>query len=232
MKIQSQLLFLGLTSTLAWGVSIAPSSAVNFIGNLPSNDGSSSILSSMSGTNVKAVSFTYGSGPDYSLDDVVLRLGDYDTSDSFSVEISDRAGANPGSTVLASLSLAAGEIPQGSTNAYYRFISNSSFTFEQNNTYWLYLSIAASSGNSGSIIWRSSLPSTNPVGIAAFGSYRFSNNAGASFANSSLYNSFQINATEVSVAVPEPLTILGAIAAVGFGAAFKRRSNLSQNSSD
>jgi hypothetical protein len=228
MKIQSQLLLLGLTSTLAWGVSIAPSSAVNFIGNLPSNDGSSSVLSSTSGTNIKAVSFTYGSGPDYYLDDVVLRLGDYDTSDSFSVEIRNSAGLNPGSTVLASLSLAPGETPQGSTNAYYRFISNSSFTFQPSNTYWLYLSIAASSGNSGSIIWRSSLPTTTPVGVAAFGSYRFSNNAGASFANSSIYNSFQVNAT----AVPEPLTILGAIAAVGFGSVFKRRANKSQNLSD
>ena len=228
MKIQSQLLLLGLTSTLAWGVSIAPSSAVNFIGNLPSNDGSSTILSSASGTNIKAASFTYGSGPEYYLDDVVLRLGNYDTTDSFTVEIRNSAGVDPGSTVLASLSLAPGEIPQGSTNAYYRFISNSSFTFQPSNTYWLYLSIAASSGNSGSIIWRSSLPTTTPVGVAAFGSYRFSNNAGASFANSNLYNSFQVNAT----AVPEPLTILGAIAAVGFGSVFKRRANKSQNLSD
>lgn len=228
MKIQSQLLFLGLTSALAWGVSIAPSSAVNFIGNLPSNDGSGTILGSASGTDIKAASFTYGSEPDYSLDDVILRLGNYDTSDSFSVEIRNSAGANPGSTVLASLSLAPGETLQGSTNTYYRFISNSSFTFEQNNTYWLYLSIAASSGNSGSIIWRSSLPTTAPVGIAAFGSYRFSNNSGSSFANSNLYNSFQVNAT----AVPEPLTILGAIAAVGFGSVFKRRANKSQNLSD
>lgn len=126
MKIQSQLLLLGFTSTLAWGVSIAPSSAVNFIGNLPpENDLSSTILSSASGSNVKAVSFTYGSGPDYYLDDVILRLDDYDTSDSFSVEIRDSAGVNPGSTVLASLSLAPGETPQGSTNADYRFISNS-----------------------------------------------------------------------------------------------------------
>ena len=228
MKIQSQLLLLGLTSTLAWGVSIAPSSAVNFIGNLPSNDGSSTILSSASGTNIKAASFTYGSGPEYYLDDVVLRLGNYDTTDSFTVEIRNSAGVDPGSTVLASLSLAPGEIPQGSTNAYYRFISNSSFTFQPSNTYWLYLSIAASSGNSGSIIWRSSLPTTTPVGIAAFGGYRFSNNSGASFANSSLYNSFQVNAT----AVPEPLTILGAIAAAGFGSAFKRRSNKSKDLSD
>ena len=228
MKVQSQLLLLGLTSTLAWGVSIAPSSAVNFIGNLPSNDGSSTILSSASGTNIKAASFTYGSGPEYYLDDVVLRLGNYDTTDSFTVEIRNSAGVDPGSTVLASLSLAPGEIPQGSTNAYYRFISNSSFTFQPSNTYWLYLSIAASSGNSGSIIWRSSLPTTTPVGIAAFGGYRFSNNSGASFANSSLYNSFQVNAT----AVPEPLTILGAIAAAGFGSAFKRRSNKSKDLSD
>jgi hypothetical protein len=229
MKIQSQLLFLGLTSTLAWGVSIAPSSAVNFIGNLPSNDGRFTTLSSTSGfTNIKAVSFTYGSGLDYFFDDVILRLGDYDTSDSFNVEIRDSAGANPGSTVLASLSLAPGETPQGSTNAYYRFISNSSFTFEASNTYWLYLSIAGSAGNSGSIIWRSSLPTTTPVGIAAFGGYRFSNNSGASFASSNIYNSFQINAT----AVPEPLTILGAIAAVGFGSVFKRRANKSQDLSD
>ena len=232
MKIQSQLLLLGLTSTLAWGVSIAPSSAVNFIGNLPSNDGSSTILSSASGTNIKAASFTYGSGPEYYLDDVVLRLGNYDTTDSFTVEIRNSAGVDPGSTVLASLSLAPGEIPQGSTNAYYRFISNSSFTFQPSNTYWLYLSIAASSGNSGSIIWRSSVPNTTPVGVAAFGRYRFSNNAGVSFGNSNVFNSFQVNATEVSVAVPEPLTILGAIAAVGFGSLFKRRANKSQNLSD
>jgi len=232
MKVQSQLLLLGLTSTLAWGVSIAPSSAVNFIGNLPSNDGPSTILSSASGTNIKAVSFTYGSGPDYSLDNVVLRLGDYDASDSFSVEIRNSAGTSPGSTVLASLGLAPGETPQGSKNAYYRFISNSSFIFQPSNTYWLYLSMAASSGNSGSIIWRNSTPSVIPVGIAAFGSYRFSNNAGVSFNDSNLYSSFQINATEVSVAVPEPLTILGAIAAVGFGSVFKRRANKSQNLSD
>jgi hypothetical protein len=227
MKIQSQLLLLGLTSTLAWGVSIAPSSAVNFIGNLPSNDGPSTILSSASGTNIKAVSFT-SSGSDYSLDDVILRLGDYDASDSFSLEIRNSAGTSPGSTVLASLGLAPGETPQGSTNSYYRFISNSSFIFQPSNTYWLYLSMAASSGNSGSIIWRNSVPGVPPVGIATFGSYQFSNNAGASFSNSNLYNSFQINAT----AVPEPLTILGAIAAVGLGSAFKRRSNVSQNSSD
>ncbi len=229
MKIQSQLLLLGFTSTLAWEVSIAPSSAVNFIGNLPpENDLSSTILSSASGSNVKAVSFTYGSGPDYYLDDVILRLDDYDTSDSFSVEIRDSAGVNPGSTVLASLSLAPGETPQGSTNADYRFISNSSFTFQPSHTYWLYLSIAASSGNSGSIIWRSSSPTEAPDGVAAFGGYKFSNNARVSFANSNVYNTFRVNAT----AVPEPLTILGAIAAVGFGSAFKRRLNKSQRLSD
>jgi hypothetical protein len=70
------------------------------------------------------------------------------------------------------------------------------------------------------------------VGVAAFGRYRFSNTAGASFSNSNIYSSFQINATEVSVAVPEPLTILGAIAAVGFGSAFKRRLNKSQGLSN
>ena len=232
MKIQSQLLLLGLTSTLAWGVSIAPSSAVNFIGNLPSNDGTSTTLSSTSGNNVKAVSLTYNNGPSYSLDNVVLRLGNYDINDSFSLEIRNNAGTTPGSTILTSLNLEPGQAPQGLTNAYYRFISNSSFTFQSSSTYWLYLDIATTSGGSGSIEWRASNPRVIPLGVAAFGGYQISNNGGTSFSNSSTYNSFQINATEVSVAVPEPLTILGAIAAVGFGSVFKRRANKSQNLSD
>ena len=69
MKIQAQALLLGATTAIAWGaVNVAPSYAINLIGNLPqNNDGSSTILSSSAGSNVsnvKAVSFTLPTGTD------------------------------------------------------------------------------------------------------------------------------------------------------------------------
>jgi hypothetical protein len=217
MKIQAQALILGVTSVIALNVKVAPSYAVNLIGNLPSNDVSNTILSSSSGTNVKAVSFTIPTGMDYILENAILRLGSYGASDVFNVQIrNDTGGTSPGQTILANFTLPGS---QGDANFDYTFTPATAFTFLQNTKYWLYVDISSGSGGSGSIIWRASSPSVPPTGVASYGNYLFSNNGGANFSNSSVLNSFQINATPV----PEPLTLLGASAAVAFGAAFKRR---------
>jgi len=216
MKIQTQALLLGITSTIAWGgVNVAPSNAINLIGNLPpTNDLGQTALSSTSGTNVKAVSFTLPTGTDYILQNAVLRLVNYDATDVFKVQIrNDTGGTNPGSTVLANFNL------PSSQGLDYTFTSGTALTFQQNTKYWLSVDISAGSGGSGSISWRGSVPFVTPAGAASFGAYRVSNDEGTSFIDGSgLYNSFQINAD--AVAVPwetDALSVVGSTVLFGMG---------------
>lgn len=216
MKIQAQALLLGMTSTIAWGaVNVAPSYAINLIGNLPqTNDESASVLSSGSGTNVRAVSFTLPTGTDYILENAVLRLGSYDSTDVFQVQIrNDTGGLNPGSNVLANLSRPGG---QGSAIVDYTFTPTTAFTFQQNTKYWLYVDISSGSGGSGAINWYRSNPSVAPTGVASFGAYRFSNNGGASFNNSTALSSFQVNATPVPWET-DALPVIGSTVLFGLG---------------
>jgi len=229
MKIQAQALILGVTSVIALNVKVAPSYAVNLIGNLPSNDVSSTGLSSSSGTNVKAVSFTLPTGTDYILNNVILRLGSYGASDVFNVQIrNDTGDANPGPTILANLTLPGS---QGDANFDYTFTPATAFTFLQNTKYWLYVDISSGSGGSGSIVWRASSPAVPPAGIATYGAYRFSNNGGTSFGNSSVLNSFQINATEATLfplsPMPCPLWLVGFCLGLGYG---QRKNSLKRKS--
>jgi len=215
MKIQAQALLLGITSTILWGgVNVAPSYAINLMGNLPSNDGSGNPLSSSSGTNVKAVSFTLPTGTDYILNNVVLRLASYEATDVFKVQIrNDTGGLNPGSTALANFTLPGS---QGSGNFNYAFNPETAFTFQQGTKYWLHVDISSGSGGSGDINWRASSPSVAPVGVASFGAYRFSNNGGTSFGNSSTLNSFQVNATAVPWET-DALPVIGSTILFGLG---------------
>jgi hypothetical protein len=170
MKIQAQALLLGATTAIAWGaVNVAPSYAINLIGNLPSNDGGGSALNTTQ-IYIKAVSFTLPTGTDYILENAVLRLGDYDSADVFRVQIRNDTGElNPGSTVLANLSLPGS---QGTGNFDYTFTPTTAFTFQQNTKYWLYVDISPGSGGSGAINWLRSNPNVTPMGEATFGAYR------------------------------------------------------------
>jgi len=146
-------------------------------------------------------------GNDYALDSVILRFGNYETGDTPVLEIrNDTGGANPGSTVLASFT---NPTPQGAGNFDYTFNPSSAFTFHAETKYWLNLSLSA-----GSVLWRASSPGVTPTGIPTFGAYRFSND-GVSFNNSSVLNSFQINATEQIQNVPEPSSVIGLLALMG-----------------
>ena len=187
MKIQAQALLLGITSTIVWGgVNVAPSYAINLIGNLPSNDLGASTISPATGlTNVKAVSFSLPTGTDYTLDNAVLRLASYNATDVFKVQIrNDTGGLNPGSTVLANLTRPAS---QGAGNFDYTFNPATAFTFQKSTTYWLYVDIST---GSGSFNWSASNPNVTPTGVASDGGYRFSNDGGGNLGNSSTFNSF------------------------------------------
>ncbi|WP_155726588.1 choice-of-anchor R domain-containing protein [Microcystis aeruginosa] len=180
------------------------------IGNLPqTNDNAASDLDT---TTIKALAFTLPAGNNYSLDNVILRLENYETGDAPLVQIrNDVGGSDPGSTVLANFT---NPTPQGVGVFNYTFTPTSPFTFAAVTKYWLYVT-----STSGNFVWRGSNPSITPTGIATSSGARFSNNSGASFNNSSIFNSFQINATEITGPVartPEPSAI-AALSLFGLG---------------
>lgn len=187
-----------------------PSYASGFFGNLTSNDTNITFLNT---TTIKAVSFTLPTGKNYSLSSVILRLSNYEPGDTPVLTIrNDTGGSNPGSTVLASFT---NPTPLGAANFNYTFNPSSAFTFQAGTKYWLNLGISA-----GSMSWRHSNPSVTPTGTPTFGAYRFSNNSGSSFSNSSFLSKFQIDAVE---SVPEPSTMAGAGVAAAFGYIAKRK---------
>ncbi|TRU27578.1 MAG: hypothetical protein EWV81_07110 [Microcystis aeruginosa Ma_SC_T_19800800_S464] len=202
------LVLAGVSSFLVLTGGVNPVRAAVLIGNLPqTNDGT---FSTISGSGVKALAFTLPAGNNYSLDNAILRLGDYESGDVPLVQIrNDVGGSDPGSTVLANFT---NPTPQGLGTFNYTFTPTAPFTFTAGTKYWL--SVQSSSGN---FVWRASNPSTTPTGIATSSGNRFSN--GGSFENSSFFNSFQINATEITgpvASTPEP-TAIAALSLFGLG---------------
>lgn len=192
------------------GVSVAPSYALNLIGNLPSNDGGTTLIDT---NRTKSVSFSLPSGDSYNLDNVILRLStSYSTGDVPLLTIRNDGAGTAGSTVLANFTNPTP--PSVGTNADYTFTPTSSFAFQPNNTYWLYLTASA-----GVFSWNRSNPAVAPSGIATFGQYQ-SNGSGTS----TVYNSFQINAT--AAAVPwetDALPVVGSTVLFGLGLWGKRK---------
>jgi hypothetical protein len=227
MKIQA--LLLGVASTIAWGgVNVAPSYAINLIGNLPqTNDaGFRTMSSSTGGSNVVAVGFTLPTGTDYALQNAVLRLNSYDSTDDFNVQIRNDGGTNPGSTVLANFNLPGS---QGTGIFDYTFSSSTAFNFQQNTKYWLYVDISAGSGGEGSIQWMRSSPAITPSGIADYGGLVLSRDEGSTFSNLSTPYSFQVNATAVPWET-DTLPLVGSTVLFGFGLWAKNK--LAQKKSD
>ncbi|WP_419548053.1 choice-of-anchor R domain-containing protein [Microcystis sp.] len=174
------------------------------IGNLPqTNDINSNTINN---TSLKALAFTLPAGNNYSLDNAILRLRAYETGDAPLVQIrNDVGGSDPGSTVLATFT---NPTPQGLGTFNYTFTPTGPLTFTAGTKYWLYVT-----RTSGSFSWQASSPGITPTGIATLSGNRLSFNGGSSFNNSFLFNSFQINATEITgpvASTPEP----GAIAAL------------------
>ncbi|MBC1195025.1 PEP-CTERM sorting domain-containing protein [Microcystis aeruginosa BLCCF158] len=163
-------------------------------------------------SNVRALAFTLPAGNNYSLDNAILRLGNYAPGETPRVQIrNDVGGSNPGSTVLASFTNPTG---LGAVSSNYTFTPTAPFTFTAGTKYWLYVT-----STSGSFDWAGSNPSITPTGIATSSGNRGSTNSGSSFFNITTFNSFRINATEITgpvASTPEPSAI-AALSLFGLG---------------
>ena len=203
MKTLSRSLVLaGIGSSLVLMGGVNPVRAAVLIGNLPPTD--DNLSTPITTSIIKALPFTLPAGNNYSLDNVILRLENYGTGEAPLVQIrNDVGGSNPGSTVLASFT---NPTPQGAGNFDYTFTPTGPFTFTAGTKYWLYVT-----STSGDFDWSASSTIQTPTGIATFSGARFGSEE--IFFDSTVFNSFQINATEITgpvASTPEP----GAIAAL------------------
>lgn len=205
-----------ITAALIVGLSLisAQTRAADILSNLPGNDASSTALST-TGTNAKAAAFTMP-GTAYTLDSVVLRLGNFESADTLLLEIRNDAGGNPGSTVLATFTSPTG---QGASTLDYTFTPTTTFTLSSSTNYWLVAAVS-----NGSVAWRANNPGIAPTGVATYNGIKSTNNNGTSWASSTTINSFSITGT----AVPEPSTVILsglAVSAIAATSYFRRRKS-------
>lgn len=185
-------------------------SAGVIISNLNGNDGTQT--AGIDDLRNKGMGFTMASGNDYSLDFVTLRLditgtpGDVDPI----VQIWSNVGGSPG----AALTTLSDPLISATGINNYVFSATAPFTLLADTTYWLVVSGAV--GASG-FDWKASSPAVTPTGIATHFGAKFDTNGLPPTGNSSIINSYSINASEIAgVPVPGSIALLG-IGLAGFG---------------
>jgi hypothetical protein len=160
-----------------------------------------------------ASAFTLPTGSNYNLNDIVLRLGNYQSStDTPLLRIyadSAKTSTDPNGATLQSVTFTN---PTSSSNNI--DTPTSAFTFIADTRYWLDLSIVGT----GSLAWYGSNPGITPTGISGitFNGTKASQ-SGGSYQSNSLIGTFQINATAAgaATAVPEPTSLPGYITFLG-----------------
>jgi len=126
-----------LATTLAFSSS---AEAINLIGNLPANDFDGSLIGDMPPDQLGAVGFTLPVGVGYQLDNIVLRLSEYNTStDVALLQIyadPAKTSTSPLGTTLQSVFFAnPTSASDGASN--FTFTPTSNFTFAADTKYWL-----------------------------------------------------------------------------------------------
>jgi hypothetical protein len=202
---------------------VAPTSGqVVLLSNLPSNDGSFTVISgeiAIGGISQKAVSFAMPA-TSYNVNSVTLRLKSYPSSASSSFTpvigiYSDLAGV-PG-TLVGNVAHSSGTF-SATTAADFSFTTGTTLTLASNTTYWLLVDASVPT----SFYWMRSSPNVTPTGVASYGGYINSGDDGVTYAaNATSFSSFAIYAT----AIPEPSTCAALFgrAALGF-AAYRHRN--------
>jgi hypothetical protein len=192
----------------------SPVDAINLIGNLPqTNDTSGDNINS---TTRKAIGFTLPVGIPYTLDTITLRLSAYNTVSGGVALLrifadATKTSTSPTGAILQSVVF---NNPTSNSNAIASFVftPTSTFTFLPDTRYWL--DVSATGGN---FIWRASIPAVTPtstVGVT-FDNYAASFNSGVSYANSTTFNSFQVDATAAPAPVPFEFEPSGGLAVLG-----------------
>lgn len=183
--------------------------AVVVIGNMPQTNDSFNTNVATSSLQ-RAVIFTTGSTT-YSVDSVVLRLGNYSTVAGDVAQVGffldNGSNTNTGAQVGSYLTSPASST---TSNQNATFLPSGTIILAASTTYWLLVDATA-----GDYFWNASSPAVTPTGVGAtLVAYPASTNNGTSYTNSSVFASFQINGT----AVPEPgsaLLLLGGVALLG-----------------
>jgi hypothetical protein len=88
------LVLAGISSSLVLTRGVNPVPLAVLIGNLPQNNDNSATL--ISPNNIKALAFTLPAGNNYSLDNAILRLNNYETGDIPLVQIRNDVGQRSG----------------------------------------------------------------------------------------------------------------------------------------
>lgn len=204
----------------------SPVDAINLIGNLPQTNDTS--FTNIDSTTRKATGFTLPVGIPYTLDTITLRLQGYNTFSGFDVALlrifadATKTSTSPTGAVLQSVVF---NNPTSSSNAAANFVftPTSTFTFLPDTRYWLDVSATQAGFD-----WRGSDPAVTPtstVGVT-FDNYALSTNSGVSYANSTFFNSFQVDATPV----PFEFEASGGLAVLG--GAWLLRKRLQQKNKD
>lgn len=183
-------------------------SADVIISNLDGNDGSQS--ADLDALRVKGMGFTMPAGDDWTMDFATIRLRANGAGIEPIVQIWSDVGGAPDAVIdtLVNPSFA----DSGIVN--YEFEPSGSVTLEAGATYWL---IVYGTGVGSTFDWMASSPAQTPTGVATHAGALFDTDGPPPGNNSSILNSYSINATLVPA--PSSLALLG----LGVLAARRRR---------
>lgn len=189
------------------------SRAAVILGNMSStSDSNSTVISAFGGGHQTGVVFTMGS-QDYSVDSVILRLGNYNTTTDVAQVgffLDNGSGTNTGAQVGSFLIS-----PSSASSAVgsFTFLPNGALILQASTKYWLLVDGAATAFD-----WFGNSPVINPSGAGATfnAPYLVSSNDGASYSSLNLRPSFQIDGT-----APEPSRAL--LLVLGLGTMIVRR---------
>ncbi|MEM1011178.1 MAG: choice-of-anchor R domain-containing protein [Planctomycetota bacterium] len=203
-----QTLLVGLVAGLAF----ANFASAQFLGNLPSDPNAATVFNGSSVSNVearsKAVGFTTPAGVPYELEDVTLLLSDVTSLSPSIPHVAIWSSSSSDGTlgvpetqlfVLDNPALSPDNFPVGVSN-FFTFTAGTPFELLPDTSYFLLVNGAI--GNQ-TFFWNAENPAVTPTGPATFDGYRFGISATPPTADSSVFNSFAINAT----AIPEPATL-------------------------
>ncbi len=212
-------------------IAVSPTEAISLIGNFSStNDTRGNTISAPGGLGgQRAVGFTLPSGTSYILNNIRLRLDNYNTVSDGDVALlriyrDDTGGStDPLGAILESVTFNASPTSNANTAATFTFTPTTpSFTFFESTRYWLL--VDSSAPNTSDFRWRGDNTANpqntsggiTPTGLATLVSYVGSFDDGATYtatANTTglngPFNSFDIDVTVIPFEFESSLGILG-----------------------